>query len=78
MDLEEIMQWIGTPDYGDYTNPYILLVLRPMLTAYRFYKNKRRIQAMEACNDIADLEVRTACKQWLSRRKWEDAYELQD
>jgi len=77
-DLEEIVQWMGTPDWGDYTNPYILLVLRPMLTAYRFYKNKRRIQALEACNDIADLEVRTACKQWLERRKWEDAYELQD
>jgi thymidylate synthase len=77
-DLEEIEQWIGTPDYGDYTNPYILLVLRPMLTAYRFYKNKRKIQALEACNDIADLEVRTACKQWLERRKWDNAYELQD
>ena len=74
-DLSEIMQWIGTPDYGDYTNPYILLVLRPMLTAYRFYKSNRKLQALEACNDIADLEVRTACRQWLERRKWEGAYE---
>jgi hypothetical protein len=77
-DLYELTQWIGSPDQDQFTNPFILLVLRPMLTAYRFYKNKRKIQALEACNDIADLEVRTACKQWLNRRKWEDAYGLQD
>jgi thymidylate synthase len=76
-DLEELMQWVGSPDYDQYTNPYILLVLRPMLTAYRFYKNNRKIQALMACNDIADMEVRIACKQWLERRKWKD-YELQD
>jgi thymidylate synthase len=74
-DLYEIMQWIGSPDYDQYTSPYILLVLRPMLSAYRFYKSKRKIQALQACNDIADLEVRTACKQWLERRNWEGAYE---
>lgn len=76
-DLEELMQWIGSPDADQYTNPYILLVLRPMLTAYRYYKNNRKIQALKACNDIADMEVRVACKQWLERRKWKD-YELQD
>lgn len=76
-DMYEITQWIGSPDDSQYSAPYILLVLRPMLTAYRFYKNNRKIQALTACNDIADLEVRMACIEWLNRRKWKD-YELQD
>lgn len=72
IDLAQFEEWVDQPDeLEEGMNPYIDLVLNPMLRVWNKYKAKDKVGAVTMCGDIADLEVRIACLGWLARRKWE-------
>lgn len=70
-DLRELEDWSSFyPQGWEYTNPFILRVLAPMLVVWGYYKQNKRAESLEACLLIKDLEVQAACSGWLKRRKW--------
>jgi thymidylate synthase len=68
-DLVQFEDWCELPD-DFYTNRFITNVLNPMLAAWTHYKGKNKVEAFVACDVITDTEIRIACFEWLTRRKW--------
>lgn len=71
-DLIQFEDWCAEP-IDMYTNHFILFVLGPMMWAWKAYKEKDKMRALTMCEAIRDAEIRIACFEWLTRRKWEAA-----
>lgn len=54
--------------WNSFSSEFFICVVRPMLDAWHFFKNKDYKEAVVACAKIADQDWMIACSEWMQRR----------
>ena len=67
---KELEEWFeANEDRTDYENVFLGVTATPMRYAWKLYKSKKLVKAIEVAKTINDRAWRKACVEWLQRRQ---------
>jgi len=68
-DVQKFFRQMSVGEYnGRFENRWFNDTLRPMMTAHDLFRRKKLKDAIEYCDQIAAIDWRMACGEWIQRR----------